>query len=423
MNTMMKNALAAFGLAACMSLPALAADKVVTTDGKEYVGEIISRTENVIVIRVRYGSLTREHTLWMGDVAEITTVADAPGTVPAQAPATPAGPSLTGGAAAPAARTPAAAGQPQIILLPLTGMVGIEFRHQEIVEAGKKADEVKEATGVAPIIVLEIESGGGMVLEIYKIHDALMDLKKRHRVVAWIKEAISAACATALHCDEIYFRTEGNAGAMTAFAGATSVQGQDLATWLSDASEWAEAGGRPGMIARAMVDEAYELSYSIDEETGEVTWYDSNEGDHILSNKGTNLSFTSSTAIHSKFADGIADTTDELAELLDLKAWSEVEDGYGRELHEDWMRTLERGRSEIPKIFDRVRTAGQTAGGDEVVALGRAIEQLKQLIRWREIAPNLCDYEFGIPPREELERQIAQLQRQIAEIRRRERGR
>lgn len=61
-------------LAAFLVLPVFAADKVVLTDGSEYVGTIISKTESVLQIRVRYGNLEKTLTFFMGDVAEISTV-------------------------------------------------------------------------------------------------------------------------------------------------------------------------------------------------------------------------------------------------------------------------------------------------------------------------------------------------------------
>ena len=80
------------------------------------------------------------------------------------------------------------------------------------------------------------------MLEGDEIHDTLMDLKKRHRIVAWIKKAISAGAFTALHCDEIYFERVGAMGSAVMFAGTKAAEGQQLAAWVKDFGDVAEAG-------------------------------------------------------------------------------------------------------------------------------------------------------------------------------------
>ena len=104
------------------------------------------------------------------------------------------------------------ANQPGVFVLPLKNTVGTYIRHEEMEAIAEEADKY----GPGQIIVLILDTPGGSVTETEKIHEVLMKIKKRHRLVAWIKEAISAGCAIALHCDEIYFMKEGSAGAMTA---------------------------------------------------------------------------------------------------------------------------------------------------------------------------------------------------------------
>ncbi|MGI9013598.1 MAG: hypothetical protein ACR2GY_05030 [Phycisphaerales bacterium] len=409
-----RNILLATGLAVCLALPAIAADRITMKDGRTYVGEITSQTENVVRISVVYGNMAKEHIFFTGDIAliEKDVATDAPVATGTNSKSTPA-------------TTDAKAGHhpnnPGVIFLPLTGGVGQTFRHDEIEMAAKHADEIKKKTGFAPIIVLEIESGGGMMLEMYKIHDTLMEVKKRHRIVAWIKEAISAAAATAFHCDEIYFRTDGNLGAMTGFNSGTgqALQDEALQQWLSDAHAWAEAGGRFGGIAQAMIHNPYELSYSIDPDTGEVIWFSDLTGDVILSTGERNLSFTSSTALHSGFADGIADTTEELAELLDLPEWYEV-DTYGRDIHRNWVETFELANHDIPRIYGELQIVQASAAAGNLEKIGRSIDLLQQLIRWWDRAPFVCEYLVGVPPKDQLERTIAELRRQAAMIRRAE---
>jgi hypothetical protein len=302
-----------------------------------------------------------------------------------------------------------------ILRLPLTGMVGLEFRHQEIEKVAAYADKLKKEQGIDPIIVLEIESGGGMMSEMYAIHDTLMEVKKRHRVVAWIKEAISAAAATAFHCDEIYFRTDGSLGAMTGFNSGTgiSLKDEELARWLRDAAAWAEAGGRPGLIARAMIHHPFIVSYSVDDETGEVTWYDSLEGEYVLSDEDTNLTFTSGHAERSGFADGIANSEQELARLLDMKEWTE--DPYAKDVYDQWMENFEEASHDIPYLIGELQII-QGGALDAEGKIQAAIRIIDDLLKWWKKEPDLCRM-MGLPSEEDLERLIREYRRALQQIR------
>ena len=157
--------------------------------------------------------------------------------------------------------------KPGVFFMPWEGPVGIEARHDEIQEIIEEADKY----GPGQIIVLQINSPGGLVIEGDKIHETLKDVKKRHRVVAWVKEAISAAAFASLHCDEIYFMQVGAMGSAVMFAGQTAISGDELNAWLEKFSEVAEIGGRDPIIARCMVTRTAMASYDKDSETGKVT--------------------------------------------------------------------------------------------------------------------------------------------------------
>ena len=208
-------------------------------------------------------------------------------------------------AAPPAKRT--------IFIMPWEGTVGEGARHDEIEAIGKEADKI----GPHQIIILEIISPGGLVTEGDEIDATLMDLKKRHRVIAWIKEAISAAAFTSLHCDEIYFQRVGTLGAITMFAGTKSIEGAELDAWQKKVGDVTEVGGRNRWVGEAMVTNAPLLSYDRDE-NGNIKWYNTLEGKYPLSDAIQNLTLNADIAMHCKFADGIANNPDELIALLHL---------------------------------------------------------------------------------------------------------
>jgi hypothetical protein len=303
-----------------------------------------------------------------------------------------------------------------VFVLPMSGMVGINFRYQEIEEIGKHADQ----WGPGQIIVLIIDSGGGIVIEAEKISDAMIELKRRHRVVAWIREAISAAAYTALHCDEIYFMRLGTMGAMTMFAGDTAISGAELYAWLDRVSEIATRhGSRNPIPIRAMVYSRLTASYDKDPVTGRVTWYDNDQGEFVLVGPRDNLTLNASNALHSGISNGTADTPEELAKLLQLEKWNELSD-HGRRIAERWNDTVERSQQEIRRLFSQYQIRG-TGTGDQEVVLQSQMQVIRELMRWWDRAPNVCRYSVGLPPKEILERQLREMERTLADMRRRRR--
>ncbi|MHC4428071.1 MAG: Clp protease/crotonase-like domain-containing protein, partial [Planctomycetota bacterium] len=340
----------------------------------ELEGRVVGAADWYITLETHLAGEVHQKTIFKSDILSMRTIESAVEPI--------ASVDIGGTKRDPSAAKGAAPGTPGVFVLPLKNTVGIYLRHEEMEAIAEEADKY----GPGQIIVFIIDSPGGLVTETETIHATLMEIKKRHRLVAWIKEAISAACATALHCDEIYFMTEGSAGAMTAYAGQTAWKGEELKRWLRTAGEWAEAGGRPRYIAEAMIHAPELVSYDKDPDTGEVTWHDDLSGEFVLSDEHNNLVFTATQAVHCGFADGIADTEKELAEHLDLEKWHEVSD-YGRRIAKDWYDTVDLCKKEIPLLRERLAYWG-TGTGDEKVIIGKQIQILKQLIKWHDRCPN-----------------------------------
>jgi hypothetical protein len=60
------------------------------------------------------------------------------------------------------------------------------------------------------------------------------------------------------------------------------------------------------------------LSATIDEKTGEVTWFADTSGQYMLNRPGQILTFTANDAVKFKFARGIAATREELARVMGI---------------------------------------------------------------------------------------------------------
>ena len=299
--------------------------------------------------------------------------------------------------------------------MPWEGTVGEGARHDEIEAIGKEADKI----GPHQIIILEVISPGGLVTEGDEIDATLMDLKKRHRVIAWIKEAISAAAFTSLHCDEIYFQRVGTLGAITMFAGTKSIEGAELDAWQKKVGDVTEVGGRNRWVGEAMVTNAPLLSYDRDE-NGNIKWYNTLEGKYPLSDAIQNLTLNADIAMHCKFADGIANNPDELIALLHLNKEDVVISPVGYKIHKDWQALLEDCKEQKPKI---IRDAMNPAGSDNVAQIGSQIKAIKQLILWWDkCAPCMQLDGPQVPPKEELEKQLKQLRKQLGEIQKQKKG-
>ena len=375
-----------------------------------YQGRLVEAGEYHLTIESELAGEVRRKTVFKGDLLKIRTVGGS---------AAEANLDLTRAAhkrgTLSTETAEAAPDQVGVFVLPLEKMVGMEFRHDEMRRVAEEADKY----GKGQIIILVIDSGGGLVTEMEKIHETLMEIKKRHRLVAWVEKAISAACATALHCDEIYFMTEGTAGAMTAYAGTKAWEGAKLKKWMRRAGDWAEEGGRSRYIAESMIHAPRLLSYDKDPETGDVTFYNDLSGEYVLSRADENLVFTASSALASGFSDGTADTEEELAALLDLPEWYEVSD-YGRRISEKWRKLVKRANTEIPLTLARLEYY-RSGSGDPIVSIGAKISLLKELKGWHDRCPNVAS--MSIPwTKNQLDRLIADLRKELADMQKAKRG-
>lgn len=438
----------AAGFTGVASAPAFAAD-VKLSDGSVWKGDVGAKVRvtymlngrevtiegtvtkadsGVIKVEISDRGRTSVRTITSFDLKKIETITDDGGSsksAPSGATTTEKGSTSTAsganagssedGSSVKDSKNAAATKVPNIFVLPWEGMVGLGARHDEIEEIGKEADKY----GPGQIIVILIDSPGGLVIEGDNIHETLVELKKRHRVVAWIKKAISAGAFTALHLDEIYFMRVGALGSITMFSGDKSIEGAELAAWVQKVGEVTEMGGRPAIVGQAMVTKSIECSYDRDE-NGNVTWYSTMQGKYDLSDSEQNLTLTAETAAHCKFSDGTADTVEELAQVLQLKEWKEVSD-VGRRIHERWQRTIKEAQAVKPRL---VMDWLNPAGSDAETQLASQIKAGTEILKWYDRchpcmfleAPNLpYDKKVIEDEVERLKKQLSRLKKAMRE--------
>lgn len=313
-------------------------------------------------------------------------------------------------------------GKKTVFILPLPGTVGVGLRHEEMERIEKEADKL----GPGQIIIMRINSPGGSVLEADEIYEVLMRTKKKHRLVAWVEEAVSGGAFTALIADELYYMDVGSLGAITMFSGAQSAQGAELEAWLQKIYEVCEDGGRWGHICRCMVYAEFELSYDYDPETGKVTWYDNMNGKYALSDKKDNLSMNATDAVRSRFAQGRANTEYELFDALQLEKGKYVVSHAGKKFANDWIKTQDQANHDVPRLLLEVQNP--TPRGDAIAILGARIQAVKKLISWWDRAPNVLIMELPragvqVPPKSNLQELLKQLQKDLADAQRNRRTR
>ncbi|MCH2137191.1 MAG: hypothetical protein MK101_11535 [Phycisphaerales bacterium] len=292
-----------------------------------------------------------------------------------------------------------------IFYLPMEGGVGERFREEEIRAIGREMDKL----GPGQTLVLHINSPGGYVAEWQLIWQTIKELKKKHRVVAWVKTAISAAASTSLACSCIIFETSGALGSITTLAGAESPLSVQL-EGVRELKQVLREGGYSEHFAMPFKLNMGLLTYDKDPETGEVTFYDDMTGDHILSDASHVLTINTREAVDCKFAIGVADSKEEVAELLNMGGWNEV--GSGQSTFDNWQRACDDVEEDIQRYGSKLQRLDQ----NDVKDLNEAIRIIRMFIRCWDRAPNICFQK--IPPKSQLELMLEEAQRRLRDIRR-----
>ncbi|MEO1584115.1 MAG: hypothetical protein AAFR96_06030 [Planctomycetota bacterium] len=204
-------------------------------------------------------------------------------------------------------------------VITVEGTVGVQMSSKPL----RDAIPVLKEDGV-DLVVVKVNSGGGMIIEIQKISDVFHELyKDDFQMVVWVESAISAAAMSTIAIEELYFMPRANFGACTGWFGAlTAVEGRGLEQVLYMMEKISARGNKDYRIMRAMqINE--ELSYDITPD-GERLFYLSNEGDHMLNDGEQVLTLNAQTAEHAGFSQGTAGTLEELTALLE-KSVGEIE--------------------------------------------------------------------------------------------------
>lgn len=376
--------IAAAFLALASSAPALAA-KVHLKDGQVMEGRIAREGEGFVILMVKVGDIERQEIITNDKIKKIDRDAAPEGAqasdTPALKPSTPT--------ASPSAAIPP--GATKIAFISLEEMVGPYLNANALLESAKKFDDLPENER-PDVLVLRINSGGGALSEVEPLSDAIHEkLKPKYRVVAWVESAISAASMTALNCEEIYFKKEGNFGGSVAFrqlGGRTEALKDDGLEWVLQLGELLSRRGQYNPLMMRAMQVYMDLSCDIDSD-GNITWYDTLDGEYTVNTKDKILTFNSVDAKKFGLSRGTADTKDELARLMGCPEWVEVgpkADEHQRAFREA-VKTAEARQGELMAKMQIAQGAGEP---------GKIRTYLNELRSLARQAPSMEFY--GNPP-------------------------
>lgn len=218
---------------------------------------------------------------------------------------------------------------------------------------------IDDAAGASRQLVLELDTPGGEIELMWRLARMIDDASQRGiESTAWVNDrALSAGALVAMSCDRIYMRSLASIGsAMAVQIGPTGLvplpedeREKMDSTMRSSFRAWAEEHGRSGVLAEAMVDrDVHAKEVRLGAELKIVTAQEFEDaqarGDRIqlvrtVSAPGDLLNLTGREALSVGFAEGLAETAEEVVEKIGLSgAVRRLE----RTRSEDWAVTLDR---------------------------------------------------------------------------------
>ncbi len=279
------------------------ADKVIYKDGTEATGRIISQDAKSVVLQMpKYGANVRLSI----PTADIRAVVMDGGEAKA-----PAAPAVT------SAPTP---DEKRYYPLPIVGEIGKEVTADIFKVA--LADALKSRPD---FVVLYIDSGGGSVAETRKMLEVIAEAEDLH-LVAYVKQALSAAAIIALTCPDIYMSPSAVLGGVVPYqvgpdGTPKAVEEKFQSVIRAQFRAAAELGEHPTVLVEAMMDPDMELF--LVEKDGKKSLSSVGPG-KLLKGKNKVLAMTASEAMACGIAKGKARKLASVYKPMGLASWARI---------------------------------------------------------------------------------------------------
>ena len=414
------------------------ADLITLKNGKTYKGKLITQSSSVVKFEVDYGNNFKlERVFIKSTVVKLVIGKDA---LPEPAPKT-TNPTTTKPAPRPA---PTKSGD-KYFLIPIRKQFGVEVRASVV----EKCLQTAKKNG-ADVIVLEVNSGGGLVSEMTAMMDLLMrwqQTEKTPLVVLVNTQAFSAAAITTLSVKNIYMMPGSAMGAaliiqVNSVGQVRSVDSTKVGEKFSSAIRAkartiAETAGNNPLITDAMIDPDVIISVATDTSGKKVLLRgapSANKGGSYsvapkeMLAKGKLLTLTAREATDLGVVDGIAANLDELGKAMGKPNWSLDDAGVKMvELHE---RGIEKNIKDYEKLIERIKLASskiRTTSGYDLTKLETLFNAARLAIakiqRMAKEHPYIAQRTYASVP-EGMDKELIQIERilgQIKDIKRRNR--
>ena len=209
-------------------------------------------------------------------------------------------------------------GQPYVVI-PVRGVIGDDVT-ADALRAGLAEARLSKPT----YVILEIDSPGGSISQMVRILDLLNSASADLKIIAYVKQAHSAAAVIAMSCSRIYMQPNATIGATVPFRmtrnGPADVDAKFRSIVEARMRSANRRGGHADLLIRGMSENDLELYLA--EHNGKPTLRTSGPG-KLVKSKGQILTLTTDEAVAYGLAHA-APTMAKLGKLVCGGAWYEV---------------------------------------------------------------------------------------------------
>jgi membrane-bound ClpP family serine protease len=255
---------------------------------------------------------------------------------------------------------------PKVIVLPVDNPIMLEIETAAFEKA--IADDSNENPS---LILVEIDTPGGRVDYAKRMCSAITQSSSKCKVISFIKGgqyggALSAGAAVAFACNEIYMAENSVIGAATLVTLSKDekdkqrsysevVDEKSSSAWRAYLASLAQQNDRPGLLARAMVDQNIDI-VEVNQQGKRIFIEPVNKQPEqnvvrTWNKSGSLVTLTAKEAVNCTIADGLVQSRDELLKQLQLTDANVIVENKMANARKE-LQIIERRADEIRKSLD-----------------------------------------------------------------------